>query len=164
MRPPCFHPRHWESSLWWYRVWVHFAFMWGFLFLLFWWVTVELHYGEMRHREREMLCSARVAWEVVGNTRTRSLTHSITNIFGVYSVPCSIPGMEDSAESREDRVSDLMGIAGNTQGSKYVPYFSDSKMYPSPPLKNLCNQSGCILRLVVCLEIIFLFFSQWYIK
>lgn len=85
-----------------------------------------------------MLCSAGVAQEIIGKMGTRPLTHSMTNIYGAPSVPGPIPGMEDSAENKADRDYDLMGTAGNNQGSKYIPYFTDSKMSSSrPPFKNL---------------------------
>lgn len=54
----------------------------------------------MRHRERDMLCSARVAGEVSEKVETSSLIHSITKICGARSVPGLIPGMGDSAESK----------------------------------------------------------------
>lgn len=50
-------------------------------------VSEELPYGEMRHGERGMFCSARVSGEVIEKVETSSLIHSITKICGARSVP-----------------------------------------------------------------------------
>lgn len=52
-----------------------------------------------------MLWSASVVWQVIGKVGTRPLIHSIASICGARSVPGPTLGVEDSTESRANRVS-----------------------------------------------------------
>ena len=53
-----------------------------------------------------MLWSARVVWPVIGKVGTRPLIHSIANICEARCMPGPILGVEDSAESKANWVSD----------------------------------------------------------